>query len=144
MASPDGSVSASGTNYIDGLLWGVRWMTSSSNNPTITYYARNDFQTWNSAETTAPQNALQTWANVANVTFSPLNSTSADLGAYKLSDAQMTSLMGGPEFPGVFVPPDTSDPWWRHGALNIQQAGEKPESEYGLRFPCPPTLLTGG
>ncbi len=46
MATPDGQVSSSGTNYIDGLLWGVKWNTDA-NNP-VSYYLRNEYLTWNS------------------------------------------------------------------------------------------------
>ena len=100
MALPDGPVSASGTNYIDGLLWGVKWQTAANN--TVTYYLRNDFKTWNATETTAVQGALQTWSNVADVNFAAQNDTGADMWMYKLSDADMTSLFGSGTL-GVFA-----------------------------------------
>ena len=117
MADPDGPVSASGTNYIDGLLWGVKWQTAANN--TVTYNLWNDYQTWNATETTAFQGALQTWANVANINFTVQNDTGADLWVYKLSDAEMTSFFGTGIL-GVFSPPDsTSFPTdWGVGAFN--------------------------
>ena len=117
MADPDGPVSASGTNYIDGLLWGVKWQTSANN--TVTYNLWNDFQTWNATETAAVQGALQAWANVADINFAVQNDTGADLWAYKLSDADMTSLFGSGIL-GLFTPPDsTTFPGaWGIGAFN--------------------------
>src|SRR6056297_263299 len=59
MTSPTGNV------MIDSILWGGnRW---SSN--TITYYFSNDFFTWDPAEEDAFRDALQVWADVANLNF---------------------------------------------------------------------------
>jgi serralysin len=119
MATPGGTVSSSGTNYIDGLLWGVKWNTDA-NNP-VSYYLRNDFLTWNSTETTAFQNVLQSYANVANITFSVQNDTNADLWAYKFSDADMTANFGSGIL-GIFYPPDDVGfpGTWGIGAFNAE------------------------
>ena len=101
MATPGGSVSQSGTNYIDGLLWGVKYNNAYSS--PITYNMRSDYYNWSSAEENAFEGALQEWANVANVRFSQLQNTSANFEIFKLSDVEMD--VG---WLGQFIPPDTS------------------------------------
>ena len=122
MATPDGIVPSSGTSYIDGLLWGVKWNTDAAN--PVSYYLRNDFLSWNATETTAFQGVLQAYANVANVNFVTQNDTGADLWVYKLSDAAMTANFGAGVL-GVFGPPDTATfpSFWGVGALNAEGAG---------------------
>ena len=53
-----------GNAYIDALLLGEKWDTNN-----LTYYLTGGSSTWNAIETAAIEAALQSWADVANVTF---------------------------------------------------------------------------
>ncbi|MBT3358144.1 MAG: hypothetical protein HN403_00780 [Rhodospirillales bacterium] len=96
MATPGGSVSQSGTNYIDGLLWGVKYNDAYSS--PITYYMRSDYGSWSSAEEQAFEGALQGWADVANIRFTQVQSTTSDLWVYQVSNSQMQTLTGSSGF----------------------------------------------
>ena len=70
---------SSGNAMLDGILWGG-WHWSSSN---ITYYFahQNEFsdfygfdRNWSNVEQAAYRAALQSWANVANLTFTEVSS----------------------------------------------------------------------
>ena len=72
MAVPEQTTPSSNT-YLNAIQWGGwRWTDESpSGTTTITYYLRDGQygQTWQSFEEAAYRAALQTWANVANLTF---------------------------------------------------------------------------
>ncbi len=53
-----------GNAYVDALLLGKKWDTID-----LTYFLKGGSLTWNGVETTAMQAALQSWADVSNITF---------------------------------------------------------------------------
>ena len=118
MATPGGSVSDSGINYVDGLLWGVKWNGTPAS--PVTYYLTNANLTWNSTETTAVRNAFQAWSDVANISITSQSSYQANLCIYKGDDSSL-----GPGWLGYFTPPD-SDQFpdsWGVGAFNADGVG---------------------
>ncbi|MCW8916772.1 MAG: cadherin-like domain-containing protein, partial [Magnetovibrio sp.] len=106
MATAGGSVSNTGTNYIDGLLWGAKWNTTALT--PISYYFRDSYSSWTPVQETALVSALQTWSNVANVNFVEQSNTSADFWLYQLNSAQATSAGIGSSTLALFYPPDTN------------------------------------
>nr|MBC8157844.1 hypothetical protein [Alphaproteobacteria bacterium] len=123
MATPGGSVSQSGTNYIDGLLWGVKYNDAYSS--PITYYMRGDYGSWSATEEQAFEGALQSWANVANIRFTQVQSDTSELWAYKVSGSQMTQLTGSSSVLAFFTPPDNASfpADWGVGAFNYDMPG---------------------
>ena len=71
---------SSGNAMLDGILWGDwRWPSSD-----VTYYFAHQNEgfegysrNWSSVEQNAYRTALQSWANVANVTFTEVSSPAA-------------------------------------------------------------------
>ncbi len=64
-----------GNAYVDALLLGEKWDTNN-----LTYYLFGGTLAWNTVETNAMQAALQSWADVANLTFTQVfSAASADL-----------------------------------------------------------------
>ncbi len=114
MAVPQGGIPRPGVNYIDGILWGVKWNTGASH--TVTYSL---FQgpVWYNYEAKAVVAAFQTWANVANVKFSyaGINNTAADM--WLGLDSADPSILG------AFTPPIPGDPSYGTGVFNYLGVG---------------------
>ena len=120
MALPSTAVSNSGTNYIDGLLWGVKWLY------TISYDIHNGYAPWTATETNAVKSGLQAWSNVANFDLVPNNSSGpADLMMFSLNSAQMIGWGFSASTLGAFFPPDTSSfpSFHGYGVFNHEGGG---------------------
>jgi serralysin len=79
MAIPE-HITPSSNIYLNAIQWGGwRWTDDPSPGTIITYYLRDGQygQTWSDFEANAYGNALQTWANVANVTFQEVTTYAA-------------------------------------------------------------------
>lgn len=96
-------VAKTGSVYIDGLLWGSRWLIEDDNR-TITYSFLNNTNwddAWTQAGKNAVQNALQSWANVANfkLEFSA-NDTDAELLFHLVNNNVLDGNLGQANPPG--------------------------------------------
>jgi serralysin len=77
MATPvETSVSLSGTNYIDGLLFGSSWQFDGIRELTYAFYD-SDVATWTADRQAVVASALQTISDVANVTFREVDTTTS-------------------------------------------------------------------
>ncbi len=114
MATPQGGVVRPGINYIDGLLWGVKWDTGAGK--TLTYTLVEP-PAWQPFETNAVAAAFQTWANVANVkfTYGGRSNPAADLWLGLVED--------DPALLASFTPPIPGDPWYGTGVFNEKGIG---------------------
>ena len=71
----------SGNAMLDGILWGGWHWSASGSTTAITYYFahNNEFSgfdtNWTSTEQAGYRSALQSWANVANLTFTEVFSS---------------------------------------------------------------------
>ena len=90
--------------YIDVLV-GTSWLDVGRDNH-ITYYLDNILHTWTTAEAAGYTAAMQSWANVANITIERVTSSiGADLSEGIYTTAQMNvfgfdaSVLGAQEFP---------------------------------------------
>lgn len=96
--SPTSSVPPTGSNYIDSLLSQVKWGDVQGTGATLTYsfpWTINETASWednyqepnavlhyglSNIQQAAAINALQAWANVANITFTEITETETDVG----------------------------------------------------------------
>jgi|GEM_PF-3246980 len=110
-------VPRSNQSHIDALLWGVKWHTNR-NNP-ITYTFTNRFiwnrasinvatRSWDATERAAVTRVLQSYANVANISFQYVgdNNSAANLELHDMSALQMWQYNGGANVAGRFPAPD--------------------------------------
>ena len=78
MAQAQGdSVALTGDVRIDGLLQGSEWVFTGAHTLTYAFWG-SEYGSWTSAGKSAFQSALQTWANVANVSFKQVSPTGAE------------------------------------------------------------------
>jgi serralysin len=111
------SVGTTGLDYIDGLLWGSRWRVENDNRRiTYSFLDNTDWDDpWWQSETSAAQNALQAWANVANfqLEFSA-NDIDAELTFHTVGNDVL-----GSGILGMAIPPGESDPTFVQGDVLI-------------------------
>jgi serralysin len=109
-------------DLIDGILWGGwHWQTPGSATANVTYYfaGPGEFGSfdsgWNTIEKTAYRNAVQSWANVANITFSETGSR------FSATFIEHTARFSSPGNLGQHETPETGSP--AHGYYNWQGFG---------------------
>jgi hypothetical protein len=77
MATPvENSVSLTGTNYIDGLLFTSSWQFSGTRELTYAFYD-SDAATWTAARQAVVATALETISNVADIAFQQVETTTS-------------------------------------------------------------------
>jgi serralysin len=121
-----------GNVYIDSLIWGGSWSANNGTTTNITWSAStgNIYSglatgaAWLSYETAALQNALQTWSNVANVTFEQLSPVfNANIEYYTISPTSMGVLTEDNTILGFHETPDGSANAPLYGVFNNAGAG---------------------
>lgn len=124
------SSSPTGNTYLDSLIWGgsfastsgqtttVKWTTEAAGN--ITYQSSTiTASAWSSSASTALQNALTQWDNVCNVNFSYVSSkSSADLVETVIDQSIMELLTGSSTVLGLHETPDGTYSAPLHGFFN--------------------------
>ena len=90
-----------GNVYVDGILWGGQHWTVGSNR-VITYSFWNFDYSWESYEIQAAEAALQTWSNVANLSFIRVsnNATDSTLALNLSTVSQLGDALGYANPPG--------------------------------------------
>ena len=115
-ADPSSVARDTGNDYIDSLIWGYKWVGG------ITYNVRSGGsltdedgdaisatgETWSDFETTQVKAALQSWANVANLSFTQQQDDSANLNFNKISGEAMLEITGQGNVEGFQAGPSGS------------------------------------
>src|SRR5512144_1042166 len=89
---------ASGNAMLDGILWGGWHWGSSGSTTVVTYYFAHSGEfgsydtNWTSVEQAGYRAALQSWANVGNLTFTEVSSSSS---ATFIGHSVSSSYFGG-------------------------------------------------
>jgi len=115
-ADPSSVARNSGNDYIDALIWGDKWVGGD-----VSYVTVDDSElpgvddqpvatlAWSDTETAQVTAALQTWAAVANFTFTESQETGANLELYKISLEGMVELTGEENVEGAQLGPDGTE-----------------------------------
>ena len=91
------SVSPSGNKYVDGILTGVKWATTSltfSFPSSASYYGSgyghgepgSNFQAFNAAQQAAVKSIYAIYSSVANLTFTQVSETSSQHGYLRFAE----------------------------------------------------------
>jgi uncharacterized repeat protein (TIGR02059 family) len=129
----DGTPTNGANPFIDSLVWGGRWQSSSSEKTTITYSFRsiNNFTyAWDATSIAAVEQALKAWENVANVDFVATTSpASANCHFWLNTEMQLNGSSGRSEVPGystgqpLYTYFNREGPTWSTAGLTIGGSG---------------------
>lgn len=126
--NPGTSFGTSGIEYIDALLGGVKWGGARGTAATVTFSIPNENSVWspgytdpvtdfyalNDTQKAAFRQALQRWADVANITFVEVSETSTAVGDIRVGFSGTVEGDGHAYYPagtGELDSPNTGDVW---------------------------------
>jgi serralysin len=155
------SSTSSGNSTIDSLIYGTEWTSNTISFSFLSYssyfiigYSENNpnFFPLNSSQKDATRSALQSWANVANITFVETTDTFSNVGdlrfgfSYTLSNANSEAWAYAPE-----TLPQGGDVWfnssasiayettWIQGSYSYQTVIHEIGHALGLKHPDDPS-----
>jgi len=123
---PETSGRPTGNVLIDTLVWGGSWTPILGHGVTLNWTTSTTglgapAEAWTSAEIDALRAALQSWGNIANLSFTNDPATSADLVYFKVSGATMDSITGVSGVLGYHDTPDGSAAAPLQGVFNSDE-----------------------